>query len=67
MNEVMAVTSSSPAPGRRYIMLGTNGTNVATGIDDVQDDVRSTKMLIDGRLFILRGEKIYDATGRLVK
>lgn len=66
MDEVGS-SSPSPAPGRRYIMLGTNGTNVATGIDDVQDDVRSTKMLIDGRLFILRGEKIYDATGRLVK
>lgn len=67
MDDVSNVTNPSPAPGRRYIMLGTNGTNVATGIDDVQDDVRSTKMLIDGRLFILRGEKIYDATGRLVK
>ena len=67
MDAVSELANPSPAPGRRYIMLGTNGTNVATGIDDVQDDVRSTKMLIDGRLFILRGEKIYDATGRLVK
>lgn len=67
MDAVSELANPNPAPGRRYIMLGTNGTNVATGIDDVQDDVRSTKMLIDGRLFILRGEKIYDATGRLVK
>jgi len=67
MGDVKPITNPNPAPGRRYIMLGTNGTNVATGINDVQDDVRSTKMLIDGRLFILRGEKIYDATGRLVK
>jgi hypothetical protein len=25
------------------------------------------KVLINGQLFILRGEKMYDATGRLVK
>lgn len=67
MDAVSNLANQSPAPGRRYIMLGTNGQNQAQGIDDVQDDVRSTKMLIDGRLFILRGEKIYDATGRLVK
>lgn len=67
MDAVSELANPNPAPGRRYIMLGTNGQNQAQGIDDVQDDVRSTKMLIDGRLFILRGEKLYDATGRLVK
>ncbi|MBQ9602324.1 MAG: Ig-like domain-containing protein [Paludibacteraceae bacterium] len=40
----------------------------AQGIEDVQgDNVQSTKVLINGNLYILRGEKVYDATGRLVK
>ena len=40
----------------------------AQGIEDVQgDNVQSTKVLINGNLYILRGEKVFDATGRLVK
>ena len=67
MDEVSAVTSS-PAPGRRRITLGVQGEQVATGIDQVpSDQVQSTKVLIDGHLYILRGEKMYDAKGQLVK
>jgi hypothetical protein len=48
--------------------MSVEGTNTATGVDEVQGDkVQSTKVLINGQLFILRGEKLYDATGRLVK
>ena len=40
----------------------------ATGIEDVQgDNVQCTKMMINGQLFIIRGENMFDATGRLVK
>ena len=68
LDEVSDVSSMSPAPGRRYITMGVNGKNTATGIGNVQgDEVQSTKVLIDGQFFILRGEKLYDATGRLVK
>ena len=43
-------------------------TGKAEGIENVEgDNVQSTKVLINGNLFILRGEKVYDATGRLVK
>ncbi len=42
--------------------------NTATGIEDVQrDDVQCTKELREGTLFILHGEKIYNAQGQLVK
>ena len=59
---------STPAPGRRRVLLGVNGEQVATGMENVEsDNVQSTKLLINGQLFILRGEKMYDATGRLVK
>ena len=35
------------------------------GIEDVQwDDVQSTKVLINGQLFIRRGEKLFDAQGK---
>jgi hypothetical protein len=58
----------APAPGRRRVSMGVQGQQVATGIEDVQGDkVQCTKMLINGQLFILRGEKIYDAKGQLVK
>ena len=61
-------SGANPAPGRRYIIMDVHGQNAATGIGNVQgDEVQSTKVLINGELFILRGEKMYDATGRLVK
>ena len=60
--------ASAPAPGRRRVTMGVQGQQVATGIEDVQGDkVQCTKMLINGQLFILRGEKMYDAKGQLVK
>ena len=65
-----AISPTEPAlaPGRRRISMGVQSEQVATGIGNVQgDEVQSTKVLINGQLFILRGEKIYDATGRLVK
>ncbi|MBQ6791178.1 MAG: InlB B-repeat-containing protein [Paludibacteraceae bacterium] len=59
--------SSSPAPGRRRITLGVNGEQVATGIDNLNASEKPVKLLIDGQLFIIRGEQMFDATGRLVK
>lgn len=39
-----------------------------TDLEDVQGDkVQCTKVLINNHVFILRGEQLYDATGRLVK
>ena len=40
----------------------------ATGMDEVQgDNVQCTKVLLDGKLFILRGEQTYDLNGRLIR
>ena len=53
---------------RRRVTMNVHGEQNATGIEDVQvDNVQGTKVLINNRLFILRGEKMYDVTGRLVK
>jgi hypothetical protein len=67
MDEMPAISEPNPAPGVRRITLGVNGQQVATGVDQVQGDEVPTKMIINGQLFILRGEKMYDAQGKLVK
>ena len=68
MTGVPAYSSANLAPGRRRVTMAVHGENAAQGIEDVQgDNVQSTKVLINGNLYILCGEKVYDATGRLVK
>lgn len=59
--------SASPAPGKRYITLSVNGNNGTTGIGELNASETPVKMIIDGKLFILRGEKMYNANGQLVK
>jgi uncharacterized repeat protein (TIGR02543 family) len=67
LDEVEALQSPNPAPGRRRITLGVNGQNTATGLENLVGGEQAQKLLIDGQMYILRGEKLYDATGRLVK
>lgn len=44
------------------------GPQVATGTENVQSDqVQSTKVMINGTLYIIRGERMYNAQGQLVK
>ena len=57
----------APAPGRRRISMGYSGENTATGLDNLNAGDQPVKVLINGQLFILRGEQMFDATGRLVK
>ena len=57
----------APAPGRRRVTMGVQGTQVATGCENLNVSDKPVKMLINGQLFILRGEKMYDAKGQLVK
>ena len=46
----------------------TTSEGIATGVENVQgNNVQCTKVLIDGTIFILRGEKVYNAQGALVK
>lgn len=67
MDEVNPISSPHPAPGCRRITIGVNSTNSAQGIDETEATEKPIKIMIEGQLFILRGEKRYDATGRLVK
>ncbi len=58
-----------PAPGRRRLSVGAGAPQIATGLEDgeLMNDGMVKKVLINGELFIIRGEKMYDATGRIVK
>ena len=59
-------TAPAAAPGRRVRNMPMQG-QVATGVDALNVSDQPTKMVIDGQLIIRRGEKLYDATGRVVK
>jgi hypothetical protein len=46
----------------------TGGGGVTTGVDNVQgDDVQFTKVIRNGQIYILRGEKVYTVTGEEVR
>ena len=56
------------APGRRRISMSVYSEQVATGIENTGFESEAPrKVLINGELFIIRGEKMYDAKGQLVK
>ena len=57
---------SSHAPSSR-VSLSNGAPQVSTGIDELNVSETPAKVIINGQLFILRGEKMFDATGRLVK
>jgi hypothetical protein len=66
--DYIAAQQNNSNSARRRVSLEMDGNNVATGVENaetIQEGVQ--KIMIDGQLFILRGEKMYDATGRLVK
>lgn len=66
-DELNPVTEApQPAPGRRVRAVPMQ-QNTATGIDELNGSEAPAKVLINGQLFILRGEKMYDAKGLLVK
>ena len=65
--EVPAYDPGKPAYGRRRIALNVHTEQVATGMDELNASEAPVKVMIDGKFYILRGEKMYDATGRLVK
>ena len=62
-------SGSAPVPGRARFMINVDGHNTPTGMDQITNDQlqMSNKVIINDHLYILRGEKMYDATGRLVK
>lgn len=64
INRAGVTPAHAPAHGVRRISLS---KDVATGFDQLETSETPMKLIMDGQLYILRGEKLYDATGRLVK
>jgi hypothetical protein len=65
LDNLNPISGSMLTPNVRRVALG---TNTATGVDQVQgDEVQSSKVLINGQMFIYRNGNMYDAQGKLVK
>ena len=56
----------APAPGRNIRKMPLQ-QEVVTGMDELNAYEAPVKIMIDGQLFIFRGEKMYNANGQLVK
>ncbi len=65
--DYLTPNQQNPAPGRRRVTMAVNGEKIATGCENLNVSDKPVKMIINGQLFILRGEKMYDAKGQLVK
>ena len=65
--EVPNYNPGQPANGRRRVSMNVNAEQTTTDLENLSAGEQPMKMVIDGKLFILRGEKLFDATGRLVK
>ncbi len=64
--DYVASQNSNNAP-RRRVTLSKDEAQVATGMGEIEASEAPMKVLINGQIFIIRGEKMFDATGRLVK
>ena len=58
--------TSNFAPGKRIRAIPMQ-PQVATGMEELNASETPVKVMLNGQLYILRGEKLYDATGRMVK
>jgi hypothetical protein len=64
-----ASLNDAPVPGRRYISFQDASVNEVTGIEDIEanENAGVQKVMINGQLYILRGEQIYNVAGQVVK
>jgi len=60
------VENPAPAPGRRVRAIPM-ANNVPTAVENINAAEAPAKTIIDGKMYIIRGEQMYDATGRMVK
>ena len=70
MDEVLPEENQPvPAPGRRQMtLINGDAPQTPTGMENVQsDDMQCIKIFRNGNIYILRGGKMYDVTGKLVK
>ena len=49
------------------LVLRAEAPAVTTGMDEIRSEAGVQKIIIDENVFILRGEQLFDMTGKLVK
>ena len=60
--------NQQPAPGRRRVSMNVNnGNQMPTDIEGVEVSEAPRKVVINGEMYIIRGERRYDVRGQLVK
>ena len=59
----------APVPGRRYISFQDASANQVTALENVEaaENAGVQKVMVDGQLYIIRGEQIYNVAGQVVK
>ena len=67
MTEVPGYVPQQGNNARRRVTMAVYGKDEAQGFDNLESGDAPKKVMINGTLYIFRGEKVYDATGRLVK
>lgn len=66
LDEIDMISTPSPAPGKKVRSMPMQ-KDAAQGFENIQASDKPVKVVIDGALYILRGENVYDATGQMVK
>ena len=66
LDEIDMISTPSPAPGKKVRSMPMR-KDQTQGFENIQASDKPVKVVIDGALYILRGENVYDATGRMVK
>lgn len=59
--------SRSDNDAARFIISRTPIQNLPTGVGNVNDGAQARKVIIDNKIYIIRGGRMYDTTGALVK
>jgi uncharacterized repeat protein (TIGR02543 family) len=70
MTGVPAYDNNEPQQGsapRRRVTMAVHGEQTTTGIDALNAAEAPVKVLINGQMYILRGEKMYNVNGQVVK
>jgi len=70
IGEIENTPAPEPTPGqapRRRVAMTVHSEQTATGINELNAAEAPVKMIIDGQLYILRGEKMYNINGQIVK
>ncbi len=60
----MILDSSTPNPAPRYLFKHENQTE---GVENIQDSASCTKILRDGQLIIVKGDREYNVQGQIIK